>query len=190
MAGAPVTAGHITYALFGNSRYDSVATAYTDALGQYKLSFDASGKGDYVIDVLYSKDLYDLTNTPYAYPWGSSKTNPGVTNKIDIEVTPYKTVTINANSNKGGKSNIDFSFVNTDKQNYFGGHVFYDTVGANQIFSFTRTIKVLPNREYHFSKVTCNIIHLYGYNYDFRDYDFENHLRTVSYNDITTVNFQ
>lgn len=193
VAAAPVSVGVFTYGAFGGGSADSVTTAYTDAAGHYRVSFDASRKGSYRVKVRHNQELYDLTSYPadsHSYFDGTEVTI-GTTNSINFEVTPYKTVTINASSNKNGKTDIQFAFISWDQQgDDFSGTFFNDTVRSNQRFVFTKTVKVLPNRAYRFVKITSNRVRVGLYNVEYRDEVWDNRYRTVLYNDTTVINFQ
>ncbi|MDO7847196.1 carboxypeptidase-like regulatory domain-containing protein [Hymenobacter sp. M29] len=188
--GAPVSVRRYLYGSYGNTSSDSVITVYTNSAGRYRLSFDASKSGQYRIKMRHNKRLYDLSkysnNDDY---YDGLQIMRGASTVVNFEVTPYKTVIINAHSSKKGKTDIVFSFVNYDQGDWFGGTVFYDTVKANQNFNFSRQIQVLPNRVYCFSKQTCNRVKDFGYRYHFEDYTWTTKIRTIFYNDTSVVNF-
>lgn len=165
---------------------DSLTAAETDAAGHYKLSFDASKSGAYEVRV-FSRDLYDVT---YGSD-GRAQAERGTTNHLDFSVTPYKTVTLDINSTKGGKTDISFGFVAWDQGNWVGGTIFYDTLKANQNFAFSQTVKVVPNRTYRFTKTTANRYKVPNtYYYEFKDYTYTSLVRTVGYNDTTVIKFR
>jgi len=192
MGAVPVSVGYFTYGAFGGGSYDSVATAYTDATGHYRQAFDAPGKGYYRVKVRSSQVLYDLTNyasDSRAYSDGAA-VQKGITNQVNFEITPYKTVTVNAKSSKNGKTDIQFAFIAWDQQgNDFRGDIFGDSVRSIQQIAFTKTVKVLPNRLYRFVKITSNRVRVGLYNVDYRDETWVDRYRTVLYNDTTVINF-
>jgi hypothetical protein len=182
-----VSVEHYIYGNFGTSRFDSVTTAATDAAGHYSLSFDAGSKGEYLVKTESNQDYYGLSTPPES---GGLKVQRGL-NKLNLEVTPYKTVTVNANSSKNGKTNIEFAFIVWDQKGEdFRGSFFSDSVRANQRFTFTKTVKVLPNRLYRFVKITSNRVRVGLYNVEYRDEMWDDRYRTVLYNDTTIINFQ
>jgi hypothetical protein len=187
VAGVPISVIYSGAFLFGGSHQDSITTAISDANGKYALSFNYSANKTYLAGIMYSRNYYDLIYLSNAYSGMGAKINRGTNNKINFDITDYKTVTINVNSTKGGKTDIALSFVNTDG-NYFGNGFFYDTLKAHQVFTFKQIIKVIPNRKYSFEKLTANRV-VQGNFVTFKDYDRETHLREVLYNDTTIINF-
>jgi hypothetical protein len=185
VAGAAVTVGHRSSG-FGYRNYDSLTTVYSDAAGHYAVSFTPAKQGksltldEYVIHVLYSPDLFDLTSQPYAYPWNGIATKLGKANKINLEVTPYKQVTIKVPAGKSGESGIHLDFASTDQENWFGNIILADTIQTTQFIGFTRTIRVLPNRDYRFYR------HLFGKGGNKTD----SQARRVLYTDTTTIVFR
>ncbi|UOQ99662.1 hypothetical protein MUN81_09240 [Hymenobacter sp. 5317J-9] len=176
------------YGAFGATRSDSVTSVLTDAAGHYRLTFEPSDKGEYLALVKSTENLYCLNTPP-----GSDglEARRGVVNQLNFEVTPYKTVTINANSRKDGKTDIEFFFIVWDqKGNDFRGSFFSDSVKTRQQVAFTRTVKLLPNRYYRFVKLTANRVRLNSGNVEFRDETWHDMYRTVLYNDTTVINFQ
>ncbi len=193
MAAVPVSVGYFTYGAFGGGSYDSIATAYTDAAGHYRQAFDAPGKGYYRVKVRSSQDLYDLTNyasDSRAYSDGAA-VQKGISNQVSFEVTPYKTVTVNANSSKNSKTDIQFFFIAWDqKGDSFSGTVFSDSVRSTQRVAFSQSVKVLPNRLYRFVKLTSNRVRVGLYNVEYKDETWVDQYRTVLYNDTTVIKFQ
>ena len=190
VAGTTVSVLQFIYGAFGNTSSDSVIATRTDAAGRYSLSFNGR-RGFYRIKVRDYKNFYDLTNYPdYNAQTDGMETALGSKNKINFEVTPYKLVTVNINSSKVGKSDIHFGFANADVGSYLSGTILSDTVRANQLFTLTKVIQLVPNRVYQFSKLTANRVSLGGYRYEFRDRVQVNILRSVLYNDTTTINIR
>ena len=185
VAAAPVTVGRRTVG-FGYKQYDSLTTVYSDVNGHYAVSFNSSKHNNgltneqYVVHILYSQELFDLTNQPYAYPWNGTVTEKGKANKINLEVTSYKKVTIQVPAGKAGRSSIYLDFASTDQGNWFGNIILADTNRANQFIAFSRTIKVLPNRTYRFYR------QLSGSGNPLAD----SQERRVFYNDTTTISFR
>ena len=183
-----VSVRRFLYGSFGTTRSDSVASVLTDASGRYKLTFKPSPKGEYRTKVESTQNLYCL-NTPPGVD--GLETRRGVINQLNFEVTPYKTVTVNANSSKSGKTNIEFFFIAWDqKGDDFRGSFFSDSVKSRQQVGFTKTVKVLPNRYYRFVKLTSNRVKLSSGNVEYRDETWYDRFRTVPYTDTTVVNFQ
>ena len=177
-----------TYGSYGTSRFDSVTTALTDVGGRYRLSFNTATKGEYLVKVDTNQNYYGLTTSPET---DGVKAQRGTVNKMDFEVTPYKTVTVNANSSKNGKTNIEFFFIVWDqKGSDFRSSFFSDSVKSNQRFAFTKTVKVLPNRLYRFVKLTSNRVKVGLYNVEYKDEIWDSRYRDVLYNDTTVINFQ
>jgi len=165
---------------------DSLMAAETDAAGHYSLSFEAAKAGTYRVNT-WHQDLYDVTNGFDGY----AEAERGTANHLDFAVTPYKTVTLDINSNKDDKTNITFGYATSDQGNWVGGTIFYDTLKANQAFNFSKTIQVVPNRKYRFTKTTANRYKVpKTYYYDFRDYTSTSIERTVGYNDTTVIKFR
>ena len=171
----PVSIIHSGAFLFGGPYEDSITTAISDRNGKYTLSFKHSANKTYLAGTMYSKDYYDLLYLSNAYSGHGATINLGKNNIINFDITDYKPVTINVTSNKGGKTDISFSFVNTDG-NYFGHGFFYDTLKAHQIFTFKQVVKVLPNKKYSFEKSTANRV-VQGYNVTFKYYTIEIYIR-------------
>lgn len=185
VAGAPVTVGRRSSG-FGYKQYDSLTTAYSDAVGHYSVSFNTTKQTnsliyeEYVVHVLYSSDLFDLTSQPYAYPWNGVPTEPGKANKVNLEVTPYKKVTVKVPAGKSGRNSIYLDFASTDRENWFGNIILADTNRANQFIGFTRVISVLPNRDYRFYRQLSGKGGLIT----------DNQARRIFYNDTTTIIFR
>ncbi|WP_310391252.1 hypothetical protein [Hymenobacter sp.] len=174
------------YGNYGTSRFDSITMVSTDPAGRYSLSFDAASKGEYLVKVETNQDYYALTTPPES---DGFKVQRGL-NKLNLEVTPYKTVTVNANSSKNGKTNIEFFLIAWDqKGSDYRGSIFSDSARTSQRIVFTKTVKVLPNRDYRFVKITSNRLRLNSGNVEYRDETWDNRYRTVFYNDTTVVNF-
>ncbi|SHJ58334.1 hypothetical protein SAMN02745146_3436 [Hymenobacter daecheongensis DSM 21074] len=186
VAGIPIvvikesSAGH-----FSGVNRDSLTVAYTNAAGTYSHSFNASSGNNYYIKMNNSQTLHDLS-----YGWYGAKATAGSNNRIDFSVTPYKIVTVNINTNKRGKSNISFDFFSTVDTDNFGGFIFSDTVSSKQMIVFTRTIKVLPNRDYTFRKYTFNQVRTSNGNHIFQDYTYTQQTRRILYNDTTVINIR
>lgn len=175
------------YGNFGTSRFDSVTTVSTDAAGRYSLSFDAASKGEYLVKVETNEDYYGLTTPPES---DGFEVQRGF-NKLNLEVTPYKMVTVNANSSKNGKTNVEFFFIAWDqKGDDFRGSFFSDSARTIQRVSFAKTVKVLPNRTYRFVKLTSNRVRLGSGNMEYRDETWDDRYRVVLYNDTTVINFK
>jgi hypothetical protein len=182
-----VSVQHYTYGSFGTSRRDSVTSVYSDAAGRYSLSFEAASKGQYFVKVATTQDYYGLTTPPESEGFEVHRGS----NQLNLEVTPYKTVTVNANAAKNGKTNVEFAFIAWDqKGDDFRGSFFSDSVRATQRVAFTKTVKVLPNRLYRFAKITSNRVRLPSGNVDYRDETWDDRYRTVLYNDTTVIRFQ
>ncbi|QKG55691.1 hypothetical protein GKZ68_02970 [Hymenobacter sp. BRD128] len=187
VGGVPISIIHSGQFLLGGPYEDSITTVTSDKDGKYALSFKHSANKTYLAGTMYSKDYYDLLYLSNAYSGMGAKINLGTHNIVNFDVTDYKPVTINVKSSKSGKTDIAFSFVNTDG-NYFGHGFFYDTIKSHQNFSFKQVINVLPNKKYSFEKLTANRV-VQGYNVTFKDYDRKTFVREVLYNDTTTINF-
>ncbi|WP_324671380.1 hypothetical protein [Hymenobacter sp. GOD-10R] len=165
---------------------DSLTAAETDAAGYYQLSFDASKSARYEVR-MRSTNVYDVTNGFDGY----AEAERGTANHLNFSVTPYKTVTLDVNSSKGGKTDISFGYFTNDPGNWVGGTIFYDTLKAHQDFHFLQTIRVVPNRTYRFNRTTANRYKVPNtYYYDFRDYASTFIDRTVGYNDTTVITFR
>ncbi|UOQ70066.1 carboxypeptidase-like regulatory domain-containing protein [Hymenobacter cellulosilyticus] len=171
------------------SRIDSVTNAITDASGNYKVAFNALTTGSYSLRPASTPD-YMVSS----FELGED-VKAGQHNQIDYKATPYKTVTIRANTTKKGKSDIYFTFISgnqTGETGIFNGDIFTDMDKKNQAISFTKTIKVLPDRVYQFTKVTSNrVCQPDGYTCTFQDQESEVRTRDIRFtNDTATVSFQ
>jgi hypothetical protein len=182
---APVTVGLRSTGI-GYRDYDSLTTVYSDATGHYSVSFNTPEQHkdliheEYIVHVLHSTDLFDLTNQPGSYPWNGTVIKRGKANSINLEVTPYKEVTIRMPAGKSGRNSIHLDFYSTDRENWFGNIILSDTNRTNQFIALTRIIKVLPNRSYRFNR------QLVGKGVTIVD----SQERRVLYNDTTTILFQ
>lgn len=188
VSGIPVSIIHSGQFLFGGPYEDSITTAISDNNGKYALSFKHFANKTYLAGTMYSKDYYDLLYSSNAYSGMGAKINLGTNNVVNFDVTDYKPVTININSNKNSKTDISIGFVNSDRGNYFGGSLLFDTVKTHQNFNFSQNIRILPNRQYRFYKSVCNRV-IQGNFHTLKDCNDEAQVREVLYNDTTTINF-
>lgn len=188
---APIVVQRFEYRVFGDPKISPVTSALTNASGQYSLSFTASGKETYRVKVDGDTSFYDLTTyTEYQDYREGAKTQAGITNRLNFEVTPFKAVAVKMESSKDGKTDIGFDFESNDGKEYYGGRIFYDSVKANQRIFLAKTIKVLPNRRYLFTKLTCNRIRLGVYTYTFQDYAYVRQTVQIGYSDSVTIRFK
>ncbi|WP_143436653.1 hypothetical protein [Hymenobacter crusticola] len=186
VAAVPVVVRRHRAFLFSGESIDSLTAAETDAAGHYSLSFEAAKAGSYRV-IIVQQNLYDVENGFDGY----AEAERGTANHLDFAVTPYKTVTLDVDTNKGGKTDITFGYVTWDPGNWVGGTIFYDTLKAHQGFHFLQTIQVVPNRAYRFNKTTANRYKVPNtYYYDFRDYTSTFVERAVGYNDTTVIKFR
>ncbi|AII50637.1 hypothetical protein N008_01390 [Hymenobacter sp. APR13] len=171
--------------LGGSGRADSVSKTRTDAAGRYSVSFTGPTQGEYIARI--EGPLYD----PVLGYDGGYPVSYGVRNELHLEVTPLKTVTVNVNVSKGGKSDIRFQFMATDQGPWFNaGFIFIDTIRANQTLRFTRQVPVVPNRQYRFHQYIANRYLVPGTNTSqYRDESGVSIDRFVGYNDTTVINF-
>jgi hypothetical protein len=185
VSGVPIIVRRVTSGGFlspGSGSLDSITGARTDAAGRYSLSFGAKKTGTYEVTLARFDEYYDLD---HGYE-GRFEPKMGVTNQLNFKVIPYKLVTVNAHTNKGGKSSIFFSYGGTTIA--VGGPIFSDTARTNQDIAFTRIIKVVPNHDYVFEKAIYNRVRLPNGNYQVRDWTYVTRIRQVGYNDTTVVN--
>lgn len=189
--GQPVPAVSIAvyrvFSTWSGSYSDSLTATQTDAAGHYRLSFDATRSAAYEVSIARPLNLYTIDRGLDSHP----EAVPGTTTQIDFSVTPSKTVMLDVQTSKGGKTTISFGFQASDNGYWFGGSIFSDTIQANQNITFSQPVQVIPNRKYRFTKITANRYRVPGKNYDdFKDYTYTTLERTVGYNDTTLVKFR
>lgn len=171
-----------------SSRRDSITSATTDASGNYKAAFNANQKGTYAL-VPASSDKYYLGGDEQV----RFNLTKGQSNTVSIEATPYKTVTFRVNTTKQGKSAIQFYYNSDEKPGLgnFNGPIFDDTDPNRQNIVFTKTLKVLPDRVYRFTKTTYSqVCPSSSSSCQLTDQTFESRVRDIRFtNDTVTVSF-
>ncbi|PJJ59286.1 peptidase associated/transthyretin-like domain-containing protein [Hymenobacter chitinivorans] len=185
VAGVAVVVHRAVYGTFlssGNSSKDSVTAAYTDVNGHYRLAFEAKPTGNYEFKLSRLDLLYDLENG-FA---GRYLAQPGQTNVQDFKATPYKTVTVTATAGKDGKTSLEFNGTMISPL-FYSTHIYIDTVRSKQQVVFSSTIKLVPNQEYQFAKVTYNRVKLPNGNIELRDEVMTSVRRKIGYDDTTVV---
>jgi hypothetical protein len=175
---------------FTSMHRDSVAAAVTDSSGAYQLSFNASGKSRHRYHIrLFSDSIFDLTTYPdlLAATYGTELAKGGH-NEVNFTATPFKTVTVHLDANKGGKNYLSVGCSTIDRGASFGVSMLDDTARANQHFSLVLRVRLLPMRTYRFRATTSNRVRSGLSNYDFVDYGPTlSRERQVLYNDTTTI---